>query len=176
MKNKILDVISGAEALIILRQLEKNDPAMRKKIEKMAEQLIKEVDMEGICEAVFFDLDQIEVEELWDRAGASRNGYTSPEDMSVEMIEEAIEPYNREFVKYLELGMTKEAKTYCMGILKGLYKYDHESGSEFKDWAEDVPGECFGYILEEWKKRTNNEDDQLEMDKFINNTCGEWAC
>ncbi|MDL1985680.1 MAG: hypothetical protein LWX54_16125 [Deltaproteobacteria bacterium] len=48
--------------------------------------------------------------------------------------------------------MHQEAKLYCMGILKGIYQYEEDSGSEFKDWATDVPGESFGYILEEWKK------------------------
>jgi hypothetical protein len=36
-----------------------------------------------------------------------------------------------------------------MGILKGIYQYEEDSGSEFKDWATDVPGESFGNILEE---------------------------
>ncbi len=41
MKNKILDKISGEEALTILRQLAKNDPKIGKQIEKEAEKLLK---------------------------------------------------------------------------------------------------------------------------------------
>ncbi len=43
--------------------------------------------------------------------------------------------------------MPKEAKLSCMGVPKGIYKYVHESKSEFKDWAVDVPGECFSAIF-----------------------------
>ena len=44
--------------------------------------------------------------------------------------------------------MHQEAKLYCMGILKGIYQYEEDSGSEFKDWATDVLGESFGYIFQ----------------------------
>jgi len=175
MKNKILDKISGEEALTILRQLAKNDPKIGKQIEKEAEKLLKKVDLEEICEDVYSVLDGIGVEELWDRSGARRYGYSSPEEMAVEMMEEELEPYNKEVVKYLELGMAKEAKLYCMGVLKGIYQYEQESKSEFKDWAADVSGECFGYLLEEWKKRINNKDDLIEMDKFLEKECSKWA-
>ncbi|MBA7518348.1 hypothetical protein ES705_10418 [subsurface metagenome] len=175
MKNKIIDKISGEEALTILRQLAKNDPKIGKQIEKEAEKLLKKVDLEEICEDVYSVLDGIDVEELWDRSGASRYGYSSPEDMAMEMMEEELEPYNKEVVKYLELGMAKEAKLYCMGVLKGIYQYEQESKSEFKDWAADVAGECFGYLLEEWKKRINNKDDLIEIDKFLEKECSKWA-
>ena len=89
-----MEKISWYEALKILRRLAENDPKIWKQIEKLAEQILKEVDAEGICEEVHFVLDQIQVEELWDRAGPKRDGYTSPAEMAVEMMEEVLEPYN----------------------------------------------------------------------------------
>jgi hypothetical protein len=61
-----------------------------------------------------------------------------------------------------------------MGILKGIYQYEEDSGSEFKDWATDVPGECFGYVLNEWKKNSSNKD-KKEMKDFISNECPNWS-
>jgi hypothetical protein len=61
-----------------------------------------------------------------------------------------------------------------MGILKGIYQYEEDSGSEFKDWATDVPGESFGYILEEWKKRCNNNKEKKEMKDFLSKECHNW--
>jgi len=60
------------------------------------------------------------------------------------MFEDALESFIEELKKYKKLSMNKEAKTCCMGILKGIYQFEKESTSEFKDWAVDVPGECFG--------------------------------
>ena len=34
-----------------------------------------------------------------------------------------------------ETGMTPQTKQYCMGVLKGIYDFEHKSKSEFKDWA-----------------------------------------
>jgi hypothetical protein len=62
-----------------------------------------------------------------------------------------------------------------MGVLKGIYKYAHESNSEFKDWATDVPEECFGYLLEEWKKRTKRKKDLKNMEDFLSIECSDWA-
>lgn len=171
----MIDRISPEQALEILRRLARNDPKITKQIENEAEELLKEIDAEEICEYVYSVLDGIDVQELWDRSGPSRYGYSAPEDMAVEMMEEELEPFNKEVFKYLEMGMTKEAKLYCMGVLKGIYQYEQESKSEFKDWAADVSAECFGYLLEEWKKRTNNEDDLKEMSEFVQKECNKWA-
>lgn len=175
MKTKLIEKISGEEAVKILRRLTENDPKIGKQIEKLAAQILKEVDVEEISGEVYFVLDQIQVEELWDRAGPKRDGYTSPEDMAVEMMEEVLEPYNEGVVRYLKLGMAEEAKLYCMAVLKGIYQFDQESKSEFKGWAIDVDRECFGYLLEKWQHETNNKDDLIDMKKFLAKNCSKWA-
>jgi hypothetical protein len=174
MKNDIFDKISPNEALKILRQITKTDKNLKKKIIELAEDLFRDVDVDEICEAVFDALDAIDVHELWDRAGPKTDGYTSPEDMSVEMFEEALEPFVQEMQRLLDLKMHQEAKLYCMGILKGIYQYEDDSGSEFKDWASDVPGESFGYILREWGKNVYKKD-KKEMKNFIKKQCPGWS-
>jgi len=55
-----------------------------------------------------------------------------------------------------------------MGVLKGIYMYEHDSNSEFKDWATDIPGECFRELLDKWKKHS------LKCPDFLpgtSNTC-----
>lgn len=175
MKNKILDKISPEEARQILRHLAKKEPTIARKIKEEAERLLKKIDGEKVCADVYLSLDGIEVEELWDRSGPGRHGYSSPEEMAVEIMEEELEPYNDQVTKYLEMGMAKEARLYCMGVLKGIYKYARESKSEFKGWAADVPEECFGYLLEEWKRKTKNKNDIGEMNAFLKKECGPWT-
>ncbi len=77
--------------------------------------------------------------------------------------------------KILDKISPRKALFYCMGVLKGIYKYVQESKSEFKNWAVDVPEECFGYLLEEWKKKTKNRNDIKEMNIFIEKECNNWA-
>ena len=171
----LIDKISPNEALTILKQLAKADKIIEKKIIGIADGIIRNVDVEEICEEVFFVLDGIDVHELWDRSGSTSYGYISPEEMAVEMMEEELDSFNQEVIRLCELNMQKEAKLYCMGVLKGIYKYAHESKSEFKDWAADVPGECFSYLVDEWKKRSKNNTEIKEMNSFLKKECSRWA-
>jgi len=178
MKDDIFDKITPEEALEILKHIAKTDNKIKRKIIDIAEDLFQDVNIEEICENVYCALDGIDVHELWDRAGPRSDGYTSPEDMAVEMFEEALKPFHQELFRLFDLNMRQEAKRYCMGILKGIYRYEEDSGSEFKDWATDVPGECFGYLLDEWEKRSNNKRDEKEMKKILSkecHNCYEWA-
>ena len=175
MKNDIFNKITPDEALVILEQIAKTDKKLKMKIIELAEDLFRDVDVEAVCDEVFYALDGIDVHELWDRAGSKTDGYTSPEDMSVEMFEEELDPFLQELYRLFDLKMHQEAKLYCMGILKGIYKYDEDSGSEFKDWATDVPGESFGYILSEWKKKGISKKDKKEMKDFIGDECRNWS-
>jgi len=173
MKN-ILDKISPNEALEILRLLAKTDKQIQKKILDIAEKMIKGIDFECICDDVFWALDGIDVHDLWNRSGSTVDGYISPGEMAVEMIEEELNPFQQEIFRLIELGLYKEAKLYCMGVLKGLYMYEHDSKSEFKDWATDMPGECFSYLYDEWKKRSKKKSDIKDMNGFLAEECENW--
>jgi len=175
MKNDILDKVSASEARSILKQIAGDDKSLAKRIIGLAEDLIRDVDVEEACGDVYYELDGIDVHELWDRSGAKTEGYTSPEDMAVEMVEEAIEPFLQEMRRLRDLKMHKEAKLCCMGILKGIYRYEKNSKSEFKDWAIDISKESFGCVLDEWKERDDSSKDEKEMKDFISNECPAWA-
>jgi hypothetical protein len=62
-----------------------------------------------------------------------------------------------------------------MGVLKGLYRYVNDSESEFKDWATDIPEECFRYLIDEWKKRCKRKSQVKEMNLFISEECHKWS-
>jgi DNA phosphorothioation-dependent restriction protein DptG len=172
--NNLLDKISPNEALEILRLLTKTDTQIKKKIIDIAENMIKDIEYDSICDDVFWALDGIDVHELWDSSGSTVDGYISTDQMAVEMIEEELEPFQQEVFRLIELGLSQEAKLYCMGVLKGIYMYEHDSKSEFKDWATDIPGECFHYLLYEWEKRSKKKSDIKEMNEFLMNECDAW--
>jgi hypothetical protein len=174
MKDNIFNKISPSEALEILKQIAKTDKKLKKRIVELAEEIFRNIDVEAVCDDVFGALDGIDVHELWDRAGSKTDGYTSPENMAVAMIEKSLEPFLQELYRLFDLKMHKEANLCCMGILKGIYQYEEDSGSEFKDWATDIPGESFGYIIKEWKKRCNNNKDKKEMKDFLSKECHNW--
>ena len=71
-KKDILATITPDDAFAILKSLAKEDKNIKKRIEQLAIEYLEDVDVEEIADAVYFDLDLIEVEELWDRSGSTR--------------------------------------------------------------------------------------------------------
>ncbi|HPB64254.1 MAG TPA: hypothetical protein PKY42_03470 [Mesotoga sp.] len=171
-KKNALDIINGNDALLILKALANEDRSIAKRIEQIALEYLRDVDFEKIASQVYYALERIEVEDLWDQSGRMRDGYVEPSERAWEMFEEALEPFTNELKKYLDLSLDNEAKNYCMGILKGLHRFDKESTSQFKDWVEDAPDEFFERILNDWKKACKKPEHIQEMEDFIERGLG----
>lgn len=90
------------------------------------------------------------------------------------MFEEALEPFIEGLGKFRNLSMNAEAKTYCMAILKGIFRYEKESSSEFKDWAVDAPGENFRSILTDFQKEQDDPEVNTEMEDFVKRNFPGW--
>jgi len=68
------------------------------------------VEVEDIADWVFYELDSLEVEDVWCQSGSTRYGYVDPNEKAWEMLEDAIEYYLVELKKYQELDLEEEAK------------------------------------------------------------------
>jgi hypothetical protein len=91
------------------------------------------------------------------------------------MFEETLQPFRDEMGKYQRLSMLREADLVCQGILKGIYDFDEESSSEFKEWAVDAPGEYFGTVLDDWKRLFGQRPPIDGMIEFLKTHCAKWA-
>ena len=174
-KQNIFNIITPDDAFVILQTLAKEDKEIAKRIEQLAMEYLSDVDVEGIADDVYSALEFIDVHDLWDNAGPTRDGYVDVNELAWEMFEEALQPFLDELKKYQKLSMPAEAKYLCMGILHGLYRFEKESKSEFKDWAVDAPGEYFGTVLDEWRDNCDSSDELEEMQTFIQENCPKWA-
>ncbi|MBC8344157.1 MAG: hypothetical protein H8E61_09265 [Bacteroidetes bacterium] len=170
----ILERITTDDGLVILQRLAEEDASLLKRIEHAALEYFKEVIIEDVAGGVFWELDSLEVEEIWDNSGPTRDGYVDSGEKAYEMFEDAIEPYLDELKKCQGLKMDKEAKKHCMGILKGIDQFEKESESEYKDWVTDIPREIFEKVFDEWKEHCANQNDIKEMKKFIKKNFPGW--
>jgi len=164
--NTIIDHLTPDKALGILRQLAQEDAALEQRIEQIASKHLTGIDAEEIAHQVYFDLDSLAVEEVWERA-ENANEYVEPGEAAWEMFEETLKPFIREMKRYQDLSMPLEAKRYCMGILQGIYLFNKESQSEYKDWADDAPSQHFQLIIDNWKESTKDPADIAEVEDFI---------
>jgi hypothetical protein len=170
----LLDTITPDDALVILKKLAE-DAEIAKRIERLATEYLAHVDVEEIAEQVYSELDTIDIEDVWDRSGKTRHGYIDPNDMVWELFEEYLEPFLQELKKYQKLSMRNEAMHYCMGILKGIYRFDKESKSQYREWAEDAPPEYFDKVLKNWKKACATPDELVLMENFVKDNFPEWS-
>ncbi len=123
-------------------------------------------DINAIAYSVYDDLEFIDIENVWDNSGSTRDGYVDPYEYAYSLYEDTLKEYLDE--------LEKEPNYYFMGILKGIYLFETESTSEFKNWA-DVGEEYFRSILDDWKKDCDNEKDIVEMNNFIQEHCPQWC-
>jgi len=172
----VIDQLSVSEARSILKVLAGEDRQWALRIREMALSCLADVDAEEIAAAVHAELDGLEVEEVWDRAGPSyRNGYVDPGEAAYQMMEEVLNPFFFELEKYQRLGMNAQANQVCMGLLMGLYAFEHESGTEFKDWAPDAASEWAGEVVSTWKNGRPRRSDIEEMKAFIDQEMAGWS-
>ena len=172
--DQIVAALTETQKAELIRRLHDRGGEVRQALLEEARNVLKDVDSHEVAEEVFMDLDMIQVETLWNNSGPTRDGYISPEDEAMDLIEHELEPHVQQVWDYLHLDMHAEARTYLQGILLGLYRYDQESDSEFKDWAVDIPINLFGALLDNWREKTGNFSRKTEIDAFCQQMCSNW--
>ena len=149
-KENFLDAISNEDAAQILKILYAQDVKMARRIKHVIHEYSSDIDVGQIAKDIYSSLDRLDVAELSQRSGSTPHGYIEPGEMAYEIFAEVVEPFWARMKKYQKLAKLKEAKLYCVGILKGIYRYEKESRSQFKDWIGDGVSEHFYWICEEY--------------------------
>lgn len=165
--HEIVDQLSPGDALAILKALAREDDQLAARIAEKATLYLSNVDPEEVAVILCDELDKLEVGEVWDRAGPKRHGYVNPGEAADEMVEEVVEPFLQELRKYQKLGMRAQANQMCMGLLLGLYRFERESKSEFKDWAGDAPTAFTEAVIDAWKEGSPDRADVQEVKAFV---------
>lgn len=173
--SELLSKLTGAQALQVLNGMVSDDDRLARKIEAEAQRVLAAVDIDGVGDEVFCALDMIDVQDCWGRADSRRDGYTSPDEAAVELMEAELQPFVDQAKRYHELDMLKQERDYCAGVILGLYRYEKESKSEFRNWSEDLPLDSAGWLLDEWRERNVDKAMRDAMDDFIRGRCPEWA-
>jgi hypothetical protein len=88
-------------------------------------------EIEGTAEDLLFELESLDVHELWNNSGSTSFGYVDPDELADEMIQEVLEPF---FDKWQEITNENEKQAFALELIRGLEQFK-QSDSEFKDWA-----------------------------------------
>ena len=167
--------LTPEQALRIVMRLNGKGGAIGEAVLAEARAVLVEINLDAIADDVFFALDSVDVEECWDRAGGSRDGYTAPDQAAADLMDEELQPFFDQARRYHAMGMPAEEATYRRGVILGIYRYEHEAESEFRELAVDIPIDCAGPLLDEWRERGQDSVSTAAMDAFIRKRCPKWA-
>lgn len=170
----ILSHIKGSEALLILKDLVRENKELEERIKELAYTYLQGVEMEDVAEEVLDDLECLELEELWDEPGMTDHCCLEPKEFADEILAHTILHHMEEMNRYLNLNMGEEARDYCLGILKGLNQYQKESSSILKDLTLEGPRYYIKEILEEWKKREKDPYLLKSFDERLREEFPDW--
>ena len=153
MKKSPLPDLDPEDAYGILVQLVQKEPHLVPKVKKLVAESLGDVDPRDVAAEVFEDLNALQVEDLWDEAGPTRDdGYVSEDEAARSMLEEALDPHVHEVKKLWKLGLREDSARYMRGIFKGLARFKLTSRTKFQEWAGDEPYTYFRDLLDAWKK------------------------
>ncbi len=172
---EIIGQLSPDDALAVLHILADGDPELAARIAEIALARLGNVDADEIAACVYDGLEWLQVEEVWDRAGQKRDGYIETSEAAYQMVEEVLEPFLADLKKYQQLGMTVEARQMCTGLLAGLYEFEHESKSKFKEWAPDAADSFAEEVVDAWKAGSPGRADVRALKAFIADELGGWG-
>ena len=173
--NDVTGKITSEQALLIVERLCRKGGDVRDAIVAEAMNLLSEFSLDGTADEVFDALDLIDIQDCWDLAGNHRDGYTSPEEAAVDIIEDELQPFFDQVERYHDLRLIPQEATYCMGVLLGIYRFEQESDAEIKGLAADLPAEYAGTLLDDWRKRNPDKAGVAEMEAFVRERCPKWA-
>ena len=145
----VIGKLTAEQALEIVERLCRKGGDIRDAVVAEAMNLLTQFSLEETADEVFDALDLIDVQDCFDQAESSHEGDTSPREAALDIFEEELQPFFDQVERYHELGMGEQEATYCMAVVLGIYRFVHESKSEFKKLAAEIPADCAGDLLEE---------------------------
>jgi hypothetical protein len=170
----VIKSLTPEQALEVLKRLSEKGGDLGEVVLREAKDLLSETDPDQTAEEVFFALDTIEVQDCWDRSGRSRDGYTSPDEAAVQIIEEELQPFF--WIKSSDItswGCPSRRQPTPWGSFWESIAMSRSPRPEFKDWAGDTPGECAGYVMANWRERHQGTARQEAAYSFLSECCPE---
>jgi hypothetical protein len=176
-RSGVLESLTGSDALSILKILAERDEglALAREIDAVAGELLGEVNVADVAANVKDEMESLDVEDIFDKSGARRDGHVDPGEPASQMFEEALAPFLQDMERYRTLGLPEQASACCLGILQGIYDFDKNSSTQYKEWAVDAPKEYFGQVTDAWVNIYHGKPPLSKLEGFADRHDGRQA-
>ena len=178
----LLDALDAAETKRLLATLLDARPELVAEAAGLAESQLGAVTAEDVAEDVAFALEELCVEDIWDRSGTQADGeYVEPTEAAWTVVEEAAAPFLEDLARRVELGRRAEATALCQGTLLGLYRVSQGEGEFLDGHAPDSLEEAAALAVATWKKDSLGKpaggaraEEFAAMSRFVSDAQPEW--
>ena len=136
-KPSVLDRLGAGESQAVLSDLLAAHPDLRPEAERLALSFVSDFDFEAVADDVEHELRRLDIDDLNDRTGSHRDGYTHPTDAAWELLQEVVDPFLADMSRHLELRLDEAALQMCKGIVLGLYRVRRQARDGVLGWAPD---------------------------------------
>ena len=149
----VLEVLTGDEALSVLRALLVAHPALVEEAQQTALRGLRTADRREVARAVVQAVDALGLEDMAARTGREVHGYVHPVEAAWDVLEETIAPFAAEVDRRLSIGLEEPARAWLEGLLVGLHELHVDASShELLQYAPDFPLEAACAALEQWAR------------------------
>ena len=150
LQQSVLATCSAAEKASILTQLLDGDPTLGKHAEDIARRMLASVDIATVSHLIVEAILELDTEDLANRAGPRRHGYTEPTDAAWQLLEETIEPWIEDLRRRAGLGLHEAAANLAKALTRALETADERAdGTDdclLREWAPDFPSEAASWV------------------------------
>lgn len=169
----VLSSLTDKEVREVVEIMLRHESGIVKYVQAAIDELQPAVDPLEVAVTVRLDLEGMALDDIMNRSGSHRYGYTYPEEAADEMLGNIIEKHLGDADKYKQMSRPRDVIRCRLGILKGLYDFDTESESEAKEYLEDSAWSVFSVNLADLKRDSPNDIDS-EVKEFLLENCAEW--
>jgi hypothetical protein len=145
----LLDSLAAAESAVLLGELVRRRPALRREAEAIARELLAPPAIADTADAVCASVCQLDWDDMNRVAGKHAWGFVEPTEAAWQLLESSVTVFMDDMKRRMDIGLPAAAEAVCLGIVRGLHEAE-ELGNEILDHAPDFPVEHAGYVLEEF--------------------------
>lgn len=153
----VLGSLAASESAEVLETLLGRHPDLRREAEQIARDLLADLEPESIAASVAESVLTCDLGDLGARAGRQVYGYVDETDEAWEILEEAMQPFQDDLQRYIDLDMQDKAVLLCSAIVSGLYEIGSGPEDAVLGYAPDFPmataGETVAFLARESRKK-----------------------
>lgn len=161
---ELVDALTPEQANWLLAVLLRRHEDLLPEAEALMDDQWSQVEPDDVAEELIETWRALDIDDLNQRSAPSRYGYTSPDEAAWELLEEPLEPWQKDIRRRLALSRRQEALRVLQGVLLALYQASTMHHDVWA-WAPDFFSETAQAWWHDWCQENPPELEESFLDR-----------